>query len=183
MQQVDAIRHLADAAHRDGALIVSDIASQAVWLHASGDHPSHLYLSGPMGMAPSVALGVALANPDTPVLALCGDGALAMNFGALVTASYAAPKNLTLALMDNGVYDYTGALASPTQTIAWPELIKGLRGFVDCQEVDLDTPCAFSADAGLSFLYCKVEPATEKAPPFPFTPIEIHNRFKKYVGA
>ena len=58
MEQKDAIKKLATQARDNGALIVSEIGSQTVWLHDGGDHASHLYLSGPMGMAPSVALGV-----------------------------------------------------------------------------------------------------------------------------
>lgn len=178
--QVDAIKTLADAAHRDGALIVSEIGSQTVWLNDSGDHDSHLYLSGPMGMAPSVALGVAVANPDRPVLAICGDGALAMNFSALVTISHQAPKNLTIALMDNGVYDFTGQIPSPSQTVDWEALIKGLTGFVSFKTIDDDL--SFSKDGGLSFLHAFVEPATRKFAPFTLSPVQIRDRFLKYVS-
>ena len=70
------------------------------------------------GMAPC-GTGVALANPDKPVLGICGDGALAMNFSALVTIANMAPANLTLAVMDNGVYDFTGKIHSPSTAIDW----------------------------------------------------------------
>ena len=40
---------------------VSDIGSQTGWLKAAGHDPRNLYVSGPMGLATSVALGLAAA--------------------------------------------------------------------------------------------------------------------------
>ena len=183
MEQKDAIKKLATQARDNGALIVSEIGSQPVWLHDGGDHASHLYLSGPMGMAPSVALGVALSKPKTPVLALCGDGALAMNLTALVTIAHQAPPNLTLAVMNNGIYDFTGAVPSPSTAINWQHIITGLPNFEHFAEFDANTTVQFAADKGLGFIECMVRPATEKAKPFPFTAPEIYARFLKYVQA
>ena len=178
LEQREVIAQLAALAHRDGALVVSEIGSQSVWLHDSGDDPSHLYLSGPMGMASSVALGVALANPDRSVLGICGDGALAMNATSLITASQAAPANLTLAVMDNGVYEFTGSVVSPSQTVDWTAYISGLKGFVGCLDfADLD---GFAMDEGLRFVHCSVAPNSQKAAPFTLSPPEIHKRFKGY---
>jgi TPP-dependent trihydroxycyclohexane-1,2-dione (THcHDO) dehydratase len=182
MNQFDAIKILADKAHAENTCIASEIGSQTVWLHGTGDHPSHLYLSGPMGMAPSVALGVAMARPDMPVLAICGDGATVMNFSALVTISHAAPKNLTIALMDNGVYDYTGALPSPSQGVDWVTMVGGLKGFKTCITLSNISKYSFKKD-GLGFVHCPVTSMTEKAPPFPWTGPEIHKRFKAYCAA
>ncbi len=181
LEQRESIATLAALAHRDGALVVSEIGSQSAWLHDSGDDPSHLYLSGPMGMAPSVALGVALAHPSRPVLGICGDGALAMNATSLITASFVAPKNLTLAVMDNGVYEFTGAVPSPSQTVDWMAYIAGLKGFSGCLgSADVQ---GFSADNGLRFVHCRVAPNSQKAAPFTLSPLEIHKRFKEYCAS
>lgn len=134
-----------------------------------------------MGMAPSVALGVALANPDKPVLAICGDGALVMNFSALVTIANEAPQNLTLAVMDNGVYDFTGKVPSPSMAVDWGKITQGLPAFTDCSELDEANPPRFSASGGLSMIYVKVKPASRKPKKFPFTAPEIYARFCKYV--
>lgn len=181
MQQVDIIRHLAEAAHACDALVVSEIGSQTQWLYSSGDHPSHLYLSGPMGMGPSVALGVALAQPDRPVLGICGDGALAMNLNALVTINHHAPKNLILALMDNGVYELTGKVESPTASMDWEKFIHGLPHFAYQPVTTADTHVSFSAAGGLTFMHAKLEASNAKAPSFPLAPEEIHRRFKHFL--
>lgn len=181
LEQIDAIAILAKAAQQSGALVVSEIGSQTTWLHETGDHDSYLYLSGPMGQAPSVALGVALAHPDKPVLAICGDGALAMNFSALVTAANEAPQNLILALMDNGVYDFTGKVPSPSAAVDWEKLITGFPAFTGYSVLDAENPPVFSATGGLQFIYAKVKPASRKPAKFPFTAPEIYARFHKYV--
>ena len=180
--QLEAIAELATAAHRDDALVVSDIGSQTVWLYASGDHPSHLYLTGPMGMASAVALGVALAHPQRPVLAICGDGALIMNLGSLVTISNARPANLTIAVMDNGTYEYTGELPSPSQSVHWPQLIAGLEGFATVENVAVGSNVAFSAADGPRFIWREVTKVDRERPVFPFTGAEVHKRFREYCG-
>jgi thiamine pyrophosphate-dependent acetolactate synthase large subunit-like protein len=181
MQQVDIIRHLAQAAQANGALVVSEIGSQTQWLHSTGDHPSYLYLSGPMGMAPSVALGVALAQPDKPVLAICGDGALAMNLNALATISYMSPKNLTIAVMDNGIYDLTGKVASPSAGLDYAKLAASLKGVKTYQTIDTDSTIVFSASQGLTLLHAVIEKSADKAPSFPLQPTHIHARFQDFL--
>lgn len=178
MLQKDLIKHLATAAHKAGAVVVSEIGSQTMWLHSVADHPTNLYLSGPMGMGPSVALGVALANPSKMVLAICGDGSLAMNFGALTTIAHQAPKNLILAVMDNGTYELTGSVASPTAAINWEKLTAGLNGF-SYKAVDLSTAVDFAQAQGPQLWHGKVEASPAKAPSFPLQPMAIHATFKK----
>ena len=180
--QLEAIAQLAEAAHRDEALIVSDIGSQTVWLYASGDHPSHLYLTGPMGMASAVALGVALSHPSRPVLAICGDGALIMNLGSLVTISNARPENLTIAVMDNGTYEYTGELPSPSRSVVWPQLVAALEGFSAVETLTESSDVAFTATGGPRFIWCEVTREPQERPPFPFTGAQIHKRFRDYCS-
>ena len=177
MKQPDIIKHLATSAHKAGAVVVSEIGSQTMWLHSVADHPTNLYLSGPMGMGPSVALGVALANPEKMVLALCGDGALAMNLGALTTIAHQAPANLIIAVMDNGIYELTGGIASPTEAVDWKGLTSGLKSF-SYEAVDLNSGLNFAAKDGPQLWHAKIETSTERAPSFPLQPLVIHNTFK-----
>jgi len=69
-----------------------------------------------MGLAFPIALGVALAQPARRVIALEGDGSLLMQLGCLSTIASQAPKNLTLVVMDNGIYQITGAQPTPAAT-------------------------------------------------------------------
>lgn len=61
-----------------------------------------------MGQATSIGLGLALAQPAREVIVFTGDGSLLMNLGCLATIAAAKPANLTIILLDNGVYEVTG---------------------------------------------------------------------------
>lgn len=95
-------------------LAVSGIGSPCWDLAAAGDHPMNFYLNGAMGGAASIGLGLALAQPGKRVMVITGDGELLMNLGILATIGVAAPKNLSVVVLDNQVYLETGA--QPTHT-------------------------------------------------------------------
>jgi thiamine pyrophosphate-dependent acetolactate synthase large subunit-like protein len=73
---------------------------------------------GSMGLAFPIALGVALAQPNRRVFALEGDGSLLMQLGCLSTIATLKPKNLTMVVMDNGIYQITGAQPTPGSAVA-----------------------------------------------------------------
>src|SRR6195952_5980701 len=73
---------------------------------------------GSMGLAFPIALGVALAQPERRVFALEGDGSLLMQMGCLSTIATLAPKNLCMVVMDNGIYQITGAQPTPAAAVA-----------------------------------------------------------------
>ena len=60
-----------------------------------------------------IALGVAIAQPQRHVIALEGDGSLLMQLGCLATVAERAPKNLTIVIWDNGIYQITGSQPTP----------------------------------------------------------------------
>src|SRR5438445_11688583 len=73
---------------------------------------------GSMGLAFPSARCVALAQPKRRVFALEGDGSLLMQLGSLSTIAALAPKNLTMVVMDNGVYQITGAQPTPAAAVS-----------------------------------------------------------------
>ena len=81
-------------------------------LYALGDTPNQLYMVGSMGCAPSLALGLALANPSRRVIAIEGDGAALMRLGGWTTVGTARPDNLLHVLIDNGQHESTGGQAT-----------------------------------------------------------------------
>jgi thiamine pyrophosphate-dependent acetolactate synthase large subunit-like protein len=81
---------------------------------STGDHPRNFYLWGAMGGAATVALGIALAQPDTPVLVVTGDGEMLMGIGAFCTIAMQRPANLSIVVLDNGLYGETGGQKSHT---------------------------------------------------------------------
>jgi thiamine pyrophosphate-dependent acetolactate synthase large subunit-like protein len=73
---------------------------------------------GSMGLAFPIALGVALAQPKRRVFALEGDGSLLMQLGCLSTIATLKPENLCMIVMDNGIYQITGAQPTPAAAAA-----------------------------------------------------------------
>jgi thiamine pyrophosphate-dependent acetolactate synthase large subunit-like protein len=72
------------------------------------DRPSNFLMWNSMGMASSIALGVALARPDLRIVLLDGDGSILMNLGSLATARAAGATNLVHVIWDNGGWEITG---------------------------------------------------------------------------
>jgi thiamine pyrophosphate-dependent acetolactate synthase large subunit-like protein len=101
--------------------VIGGIGNTNFDLWAAGHRPQNFYMLGSMGLAFPIALGVALAQPERRVFALEGDGSLLMQLGCLSTIATLKPKNLTMILMDNGIYQITGA--QPTPAAATSDLI------------------------------------------------------------
>jgi len=98
--------------------VVGGIGNTNFDLWAAGHRPQNFYMLGSMGLAFPIALGVALAQPERRVFALEGDGSLLMQLGALATIAALKPKNLIMIVMDNGIYQITGAQPTPAAGVA-----------------------------------------------------------------
>ena len=98
--------------------VIGGIGNTNFDLWAAGHRPQNFYMLGSMGLAIPIALGVALAQPRRHVVALEGDGSLLMQLGSLSTIAMLKPKNLTLVVMDNGIYQITGAQPTPAAAVA-----------------------------------------------------------------
>jgi thiamine pyrophosphate-dependent acetolactate synthase large subunit-like protein len=93
--------------------VVGGIGNTNFDLWAAGHRPQNFYMLGSMGLAFPIALGVALAQPKRRVVALEGDGSLLMQLGCLATIATLKPKNLTMVVFDNGIYQITGSQPTP----------------------------------------------------------------------
>jgi len=71
-------------------------------------------LSGAMGAAVAMGLGLALAQPERKVMVVTGDGELLMNVGTLATVGVLNPPNLSIICVDNEHYGETGWQESHT---------------------------------------------------------------------
>src|SRR6201987_2109533 len=98
--------------------VIGGIGNTNFDLWAAGHRPQNFYMLGSMGLAFPIGLGVALAQPKRHVFALEGDGSLLMQLGSLTTIATLAPKNLTMVVMDNGVYQITGAQPTPAAAVS-----------------------------------------------------------------
>ena len=102
------------AARRDDDVVITAMGAAREWQVLGPLHPLDLvHVPCSMGEAPPLGLGIALAQPERRAIVLNGDGSTQMNLGALVTISAERAANLTLVVLDNGVYEVTGAQPTP----------------------------------------------------------------------
>ena len=104
------------AVHADlaGAAVVTNMGAVASELHSLGHRDTFFYLQHAMGLASSLGLGVALAQPDRKVVVLDGDGSVLMNLGTLATLARHGPPNLSHVVFDNGAFLSSGGTPTPT---------------------------------------------------------------------
>jgi len=120
VNRFDLTKRLVARLKKDEA-VIGGIGNTNFDLWSAGRRPQNFYMLGSMGLAFPIALGVALAQPNRRVFALEGDGSLLMQLGCLSTIATLRPKNLSMIVMDNGIYQITGA--QPTPAAAATDLI------------------------------------------------------------
>jgi thiamine pyrophosphate-dependent acetolactate synthase large subunit-like protein len=99
---------------RTDLIAISSLGSPTYDLASAGDRERNFYLWGAMGSAAMVGLGLALAQPNTPILVFAGDGEMLMGMGGLATIAVKRPANLTLCILDNELYGETGGQQTHT---------------------------------------------------------------------
>ncbi|HZZ82262.1 MAG TPA: thiamine pyrophosphate-dependent enzyme [Gemmataceae bacterium] len=98
------------AAHRGDRIVVTTMSSVGIWPQLSNSPLDFAYIPSAMGHAPSLGLGLALAQPERGVIVLNGDGCTLMCLGNLVTLAN-HPANIHIIILDNGHYEVTGGQA------------------------------------------------------------------------
>lgn len=81
------------------------------------EKPSNFYMIGSMGLASSIALGVALKKPKKKVFVFDGDGSILMNLGSLATIGKISPKNIVHVVFDNSIHESTGGQPTHSSVI------------------------------------------------------------------
>lgn len=114
MRRAAALRAVRD--DLEGAAVITIMGAVAVELHALGHRPNFFYLEHAMGLASSMGLGVALAQPERPVVVFDGDGSVLMNLGGLTTLARYKPANLVHVIFDNESLLSVGGFPTATGT-------------------------------------------------------------------
>jgi sulfopyruvate decarboxylase subunit beta len=96
--------------------VVTIMGAVAVELYSLGHRANFFYLEHAMGLASSMGLGIALAQPDRKVVVIDGDGSVLMNLGGLTTMARYAPPNLTHIVFDNESLLSVGGFPTATST-------------------------------------------------------------------
>ncbi|MFM0250837.1 thiamine pyrophosphate-dependent enzyme [Paraburkholderia sediminicola] len=169
------------------ALVVTGLGSASYDVFAAGDRDRNFYLWGAMGGAASLGLGLALAQPDKPVIVVTGDGEQLMGVGSLGTIGVKQPRNLTLVILDNGHFGETGMQRSHTSL--GTDLVAVAKGFGIRDAFTIDSQGGVSAVVervrsknGTTFAQVFI---TADEPPRALPPrdgVFVKNRFREALG-
>jgi thiamine pyrophosphate-dependent acetolactate synthase large subunit-like protein len=169
------------------ALVVTGLGSASYDVYAAGDRDQTFYLWGAMGGSTSLALGLALAQPEKAVVVFTGDGEQLMGIGSLATIGAKQPRNLTIVVLDNGHFGETGMQRSHTSL--GTDLVAVAKGFgiADSFTVDSIERCGeiaerVTARQRTTFVRVVID-ANE--PPRALPPrdgVYIKNRFRAALG-
>jgi len=96
--------------------VVTIMGAVAAELYSLGHRPNFFYLEHAMGLASSIGLGIALAQPERKVVVIDGDGSVLMNLGGLTTMARYAPRNLVHIVFDNESLLSVGGFPTATAT-------------------------------------------------------------------
>jgi thiamine pyrophosphate-dependent acetolactate synthase large subunit-like protein len=107
MNKLDAVKALMSVVG-DRDLVVCCNGMIGRELYTVKDRPSNFYMIGSMGLALSIGVGLALAQPKRRVFVLDGDGNVLMGMNALASAASEAPPNLIHVVLDNQAHASTG---------------------------------------------------------------------------
>jgi sulfopyruvate decarboxylase subunit beta len=183
--RADYYQVLADTLPKD-ALVVTSLGNASYLWAAMHHRPENFYFEDAMGLALPLALGLAIAQPQRPVIVVEGDGALMMHMGALVTVGAVAPGNLTVLLIQNGVHAASGGQALTNANLDLAALARS-AGIAGAQNVA--TPEGFASAMGAPadgtrFFVLATKPDPEVVrPPIALDPVLTKHRFMAAIGA
>jgi len=152
-------------ADRKDAIVVGGLGATTYDIAATGDHDRNFYLWGAMGGAVMIGLGIALAQPNLPVVVITGDGEMLMGMGSLATVGLQKPGNLSIVVLDNEAYGETGGQVSHTAAaadlvgVARACGIPDARGMTTMAEVEAFAPSLQDVSAGPRFASVKIDAA------------------------
>src|SRR4051812_19848981 len=100
----------------DACAVVTIMGAVAAELQSIGHKPNFFYLQHAMGLASSMGLGIALAQPARKVVVFDGDGSVLMNLGGLTTLARYRPRDLVHVVFDNESLLSVGGFPTATAT-------------------------------------------------------------------
>jgi sulfopyruvate decarboxylase subunit beta len=99
VKRLDCLKEIYPAL--EDCAVVTIMGAVAAELYSLGHRANFFYLEHAMGLASSIGLGIALAQPDRKVVVIDGDGSVLMNLGGLTTMARSRPGNLVHLIFDN----------------------------------------------------------------------------------
>lgn len=178
MTRYEAVKLLASMA--DDNVIITNLGIPAKELYEIKDRELNFYMTGSMGLASSIGLGLAIAS-KRHIYVIDGDGSLLMNPNALIAIGAYNPRNLSVIAIDNAAYGSTGNQETCTRTQIDLELLAKASGIKDTVKIHTDWELKDALLRKAGFIHAIVRPANMKCKEIPLSAKEIKQRFMKAV--
>lgn len=178
MKRFDVIKKIVEILEDE--FIICNIGIPSKELYHLKDRAKNFYMMGSMGLASSIALGLAISQPGKKIYCIDGDGSILMNLGSLSTIANVNPSNLTLIVIDNESYGSTGDQCTYTHNYTNLEIIAagaGFKSIVKITKVEEIKNILRYLGKGCHFILIKTKPGSALVSNIPLKPIEIKNRF------
>ncbi|MUT68019.1 phosphonopyruvate decarboxylase [Paenibacillus sp. NEAU-GSW1] len=155
-------------------------------LYEIEDAVNNLYMVGSMGCVSSLALGIALCQPDYKIVAVDGDGSLLMRMGSLATNSCYNPRNLLHVVLDNNAHDSTGGQSTVSHNVDFVEIAAscGYENAIYIHSLsELSQAIAqWKQTKGLTFLCMKIAKGSGDEPGRPqMKPFQVKERLESFL--
>lgn len=163
--------------------VVCNLGHPAQELFVVWDRPQNFYMLGSMGLASSIAHGLALCHSGK-VVVIDGDASVTMNLGGFATIGHTQPKNLVQIIIDNGANGSTGFQPSFTaENLHLDQIARAagiLRVTVVTAQADIGptVAAALVSNDGPAVILIRTEVGMpDNIAVIPLGAIEIKNRF------
>ncbi|MBI4522998.1 MAG: hypothetical protein HY695_04195 [Deltaproteobacteria bacterium] len=171
---------------RDDVIVVGNVGDTTTLMLTLRPSDANVY-SVNLGSCAAVGLGVALALPHRRVVVLDGDGNLLLNMAVLADIANQAPKNLSILVQDNELYQSGGNVPSATAGladlagIAREAGIKNSRTVKDIGDFEASVGDVLEGPGPL-LVVAKIEREAERPhSPVAYNPTENKFRFVRYI--
>lgn len=190
MKRFDAMKALGGLVTEEDLFVSATGYLPNDWWNFRPGGVDNTFTVGTLGSVTPTATGLALALPHRRVVAIDADGSMLMNLGVLCTLANLDLPNLTVLVLDNGVYESSGGQRTHTSRRADLARIAEGAGCRNCATVDtvegLEGEAArMLRDGQFGYLVVKIEPGVHTWPPEKRKPttngVEDKFRFIRYV--
>jgi sulfopyruvate decarboxylase subunit beta len=178
MKRLDAFKKIVEII--DDQFIICNFGYPSRELYHVKDRIQNFYFLENSELSTSFALGVALARPNLSVWCIDSEESILKNLGVLSTISNMNPLNLTVIIIDNGVYDLIEYQETHTRRNTKLDVIargSGLELITVIENREDIVPVFKEMGKGCQFVLIKTEPGNADVPQISISPHILKDRF------
>lgn len=128
MVREEIIRHIVEVSGSDLVVSTTGKASRELFEIREAKNQGHQYdflTVGSMGHSSSIALGVALHQPEKKIWCVDGDGAVLMHMGAMALLGANKPENLVHIIINNSAHETVGGMPTVAGRMDFVAIARG----------------------------------------------------------